>query len=143
MINIRTGAAILLGAITVSFVGAPMPAGLAHADSGAVWTANLEAVLVTSHSFTATEQTFITDVESMSWYPVSAVGDTDLETGMVKLGWTVVGAVHDGVTRSVAAAIIYRSFSKTGISRDDALGLVQFALGDLTGPSSADPGTVL
>jgi hypothetical protein len=93
MINIRTGAAILLGAITVSFVGAPMPAGLAHADSGAVWTANLEAVLVTSHSFTATEQTFITDVESMSWYPASAVGDTDLETGMVKLGWTVVGAV--------------------------------------------------
>ncbi|HEY0229550.1 MAG TPA: hypothetical protein VGC05_24830 [Mycobacterium sp.] len=90
MTNIRTGAAILLGAVTISFVGAPMPAGLAHADTSAVSTAHHEAVLVTSHSFTATEQAFVADVESMSWYPASAVGDTDLETGMVKLGWTVV-----------------------------------------------------
>jgi hypothetical protein len=116
---------------------------LARADSGAVWTANQEAVLVTSHSFAATEQSFIADVESMSWYPVAAVGDTDIETGMVKLGWTVVHAVHDGVIPSAVAAVVYRAFSKTGMSRDDALGIVQLALGDLTGSSSADPGTVL
>ena len=143
MINIRTGAAILLGAITISFVGEPMPTGLAHADSGAVWAANQEAVLVTSHSFTVTEQSFVADVESMSWYPVAAVGDIDIEAGMVKLGWTVVRAVHAGVTPSAVAALVYRGFSKTGMSRDDALGIVQLALGDLTGSSSVDPGTVL
>jgi hypothetical protein len=143
MINIRTGAAILLGATTIFFASAPMPAGLAHADSSAAWTASKEAVLVTSHSFTATEQSFVTDLESMSWYPVSAVGDTDIETSMVKLGWTVVHAVGGGVSPSAAAAVIYRSFSKTGMSRDDAVGIVQFALVDLSGSSSVDPGSVV
>ncbi len=143
MTNIRTGAAILLGAVTISFVGAPMPAGLAHADTSAVSTAHHEAVLVTSHSFTATEQAFVADVESMSWYPASAVGDTDLETGMVKLGWTVVHAVSSGVSPSAVAAVIYRSLSKAGMSRDDALGLVQFAIIDLPGSSSVDPGSVV
>jgi hypothetical protein len=143
MMKIRTGAAILLATSAMSFVGTTMPAGLAHADNGTVWTANQKAVLVTSRSFTATEQTFIADVESMSWYPVSAVGDTEIETGMVKLGWTVVRAVDAGVTPSAAAALIYRAFSKTAMSRDDALGLVQLAVGDLTGSSSVDPGSVV
>jgi hypothetical protein len=143
MMKIRTGAAILLATSAMSFVGTTMPAGLAHADNGTVWTANQKAVLVTSRSFTATEQTFIADVESMSWYPVSAVGDTEIETGMVKLGWTVVRAVDAGVTPSAAAALIYRAFSKTAMSRDDALGLVQLAVGDLAGSSSVDPGSIV
>jgi hypothetical protein len=142
MINIRTGAAIILSAMTISFAGST-PAALAHADTGAVSTANQQAVLVTSHSFTATEQAFITDVESMVWYPSSAVGNTELETDMVKLGWTVVHAVNSGVSPSAAAAVIYRSFSKVGMSRDDAVGLVQFAEVDLTGSSSVDPGSVV